>query len=170
MDVLKHVCEFHELEKKNCCQWPKDLRLAGRYGYTPGGVEWSGCDVAGGKFDLLLPHPEFPPHAIYAHCFSYKAELCVKYWEVLLWTTMLRNFKPTSVISGCSCARRVSTTCFPLCCSLRRVLLADVYHRHANKQQSPSRRNGRATCCLSLIRKLPNSSSSSSIILDGKQI
>ncbi|KRY66909.1 6-phosphofructokinase, partial [Trichinella pseudospiralis] len=26
MDVLKHVCESHELEKKNCCQWPKDLR------------------------------------------------------------------------------------------------------------------------------------------------
>ncbi|KRZ35297.1 hypothetical protein T4C_12897 [Trichinella pseudospiralis] len=41
------------------------------------------------------------------------------------------------------------------------------YIQHAS---SLVQRNGRATCCLSLIRKLPNSSSSSSIILDGKQI
>ncbi|KRZ52601.1 hypothetical protein T02_1117 [Trichinella nativa] len=50
MDVFKHVCESHQVEKKNCCQSSKELRiaepsgtatwLAGRYGYTPGGVEW----------------------------------------------------------------------------------------------------------------------------------
>ncbi|KRY15173.1 hypothetical protein T12_3740 [Trichinella patagoniensis] len=96
MDVFKHVCESHQVEKKNCCQSSKELRiaepsgtatrLAGRYGYTPGGVEWRQIRFAA------------PPPGIFTAS-SLRVLLFVQggtvfsYWEILLLTTIPEKFQ-----------------------------------------------------------------------------